>query len=121
MNEVQTGRRAGPTRRRHRFIFAYVDLFSLYRPDVRADLAEGKLFLFDVNETFLLATTLYVVIPSLMIYALTLVMSSRRRYSFWSSGTRGDWPQRFSPPSTRRPHRGCPPRSGRYHLRGRGA
>jgi hypothetical protein len=55
------------------FIFAYVDLFSLYRPDVRADLEAGRLFAFDVSQIFLFLTTLYVVLPSLMIY-LTLVM-----------------------------------------------
>ena len=55
------------------FIFAYVDLFSLYRPDVRADLEAGRLFAFDVGQTFLFVTTLYIVVPSLMIY-LTLVM-----------------------------------------------
>ena len=56
------------------FIFAYVDLFSLYRPDVRADLEAGRLFAFDVGQAFLFFTTLYIVLPSLMIY-LTLVMS----------------------------------------------
>ena len=54
------------------FIFAYVDVFSLYRADVRSDLDAGRLFAFDVNQTFLLLTTLYVLLPSLMIY-LTLV------------------------------------------------
>ena len=55
------------------FIFAYVDLFSLYRPDVRADLEAGRLSAFDVGQAFLFFTTLYIVLPSLMIY-LTLVM-----------------------------------------------
>ncbi len=55
------------------FIFAYVDLFSLYRPDVRADLEAGRLFAFDVSQTFLFFTTLYIIFPSLMIY-LTLVL-----------------------------------------------
>ncbi len=58
------------------FIFAYVDLFSLYRPDVRADIESGKVFVFDVNQTFLFLATIYVIIPSLMIY-LTLVMRPR--------------------------------------------
>jgi len=58
------------------FVFAYVDLFSLYRPDTRADLDAGRLAGFDVNQTFLLLTTLYIVIPSLMVY-LTLVMRPR--------------------------------------------
>ncbi|MFN3258530.1 MAG: DUF6326 family protein [Ilumatobacter sp.] len=55
------------------FVFAYVDVFSLYRPDVRARLDEGKVHEFAVSETFLFLTTLYIVIPSLMV-ALTLLM-----------------------------------------------
>jgi hypothetical protein len=55
------------------FVFAYVDLFALYRPDVRAALENGKIFVFDVSQTALLGMTLYIIIPSLMVY-LTLVM-----------------------------------------------
>jgi hypothetical protein len=58
------------------FVFAYVDLFSLYRPDVRAGLEAGKVFVFDVGQTFLFFTTLYVILPSLMIY-LSLVLPRR--------------------------------------------
>jgi hypothetical protein len=55
------------------FVFAYVDLFSLYRPDFRADLEAGEVGGFTVNQSFLLGTTAYVVIPSLMLFcALTL-------------------------------------------------
>jgi len=50
------------------FVFAYVDLFSLYRPDLRADLEAGEIGGFAVNQTFLLGTTAYVVIPSLMVF-----------------------------------------------------
>jgi Family of unknown function (DUF6326) len=57
------------------FVFAYVDLFSLYRPDFRADLDAGEVGGFDVNQAFLLGTTAYVVIPSLMVL-LTLVLPS---------------------------------------------
>jgi Family of unknown function (DUF6326) len=49
------------------FVFAYVDLFSLYRPDYRADLEAGEIGGFTVNQSFLLGTTVYVVIPSLMV------------------------------------------------------
>ena len=35
------------------FVFAYVDLFSLYRPDVRADLEADELGGFDINQWFL--------------------------------------------------------------------
>ena len=49
------------------FVFAYVDLFSLYRADVRADIAAGEIGGFTINQSFLLATTAYVVIPALMV------------------------------------------------------
>jgi Family of unknown function (DUF6326) len=58
------------------FVFAYVDLFSLYRSDVRADLEAGEIGGFDVNQAFLLATTAYVVMPSLMVF-LALILRAR--------------------------------------------
>ena len=58
------------------FVVAYVDLFSLYRPDVRADLEAGELGGFAVNQSFLLGTTVYVVIPSLMVFC-ALVLRPR--------------------------------------------
>lgn len=55
------------------FIFAYVDIFSLYRPDYRVGIEAGEIAGFTINQTFLLACTAYVVIPSLMVFlALTL-------------------------------------------------
>ena len=32
------------------FVFAYVDLFSLYRPDFRADIVAGEIAGFTINE-----------------------------------------------------------------------
>jgi len=58
------------------FIFAYVDLFSLYRADVRADIEAGKIFAFTIGQGFLLGVTIYVVLPSLMLF-LSLVLSAR--------------------------------------------
>jgi hypothetical protein len=58
------------------FIFAYVDIFSLYRPDFRADIEAGQISGFTVNESFLLVTTIYVVIPSLMVFG-ALVLRPR--------------------------------------------
>jgi hypothetical protein len=49
------------------FVFAYVDIFSFYRPDFRADVEAGEIGGFAVNQSFLLGTTVYVVIPSLMV------------------------------------------------------
>jgi hypothetical protein len=55
------------------FVFSYVDLFSLYRPDFRAGLEGGEISGFSINQSFLLGTTAYVAIPSLMVF-LTLIL-----------------------------------------------
>jgi len=54
-------------------VFAYVDLFSLYRSDFRADLEAGEIGGFAVNQSFLLGTTVYVVIPSLMVFCALIL------------------------------------------------
>jgi hypothetical protein len=58
------------------FIFVYVDLFSLFRADVRADLEAGRMFAFTVGQGFLLGVTIYVMVPSLMLF-LSLVLPPR--------------------------------------------
>lgn len=58
------------------FVFLYVDLFSLYRADVRADLEAGELGGFTIGQGFLVGITAYVVIPSLMVFG-TLVLPPR--------------------------------------------
>jgi hypothetical protein len=55
------------------FVWAYVDIFSLYRPDFRADLEAGQIAGFTVNQSFLFATTAYVVIPSLMVFGVLVL------------------------------------------------
>jgi hypothetical protein len=50
------------------FVFAYVDLFSLYRADVRADLEAGRVSVFSISQGFLLGVTVYVAVPSLMVF-----------------------------------------------------
>jgi hypothetical protein len=55
------------------FVFAYVDLFSLYRPDFRADIEAGEIAGFDIGQAFLLFTTIYIVVPSIMVF-LSLIL-----------------------------------------------
>jgi Family of unknown function (DUF6326) len=50
------------------FVFAYVDIFSLYKPEFRADLDAGEVGGFTIDQGFLVGTTVYVVIPSLMVF-----------------------------------------------------
>jgi hypothetical protein len=61
------------------FIFAYVDLFSLYRPDFGADLERRKVDAFDIDQTFLFFTTLYIIVPSLMVYVMLVMRAAVNR------------------------------------------
>lgn len=58
------------------FVFAYIDIFSLYKPGILDDIQAGKIYVFDITQTFLFFTTLFIVIPSLMIF-LSLVLPLR--------------------------------------------
>ena len=55
------------------FVFVCVDLFSLYRSDVRADIEAGKIAAFSIGQGYLLGVTVYVLLPSLMLF-LSLVL-----------------------------------------------
>jgi len=58
------------------FIFAYVDIFAFFRADVLQGALAGKVAVFTVDQSFLLLTTIYVIIPSLMI-SLSLILPPR--------------------------------------------
>jgi hypothetical protein len=68
------------------FVFVYVDLFGLYRRDIRADLEAGQVGGFTVNHSFLFATTAYVAIPTLMVFG-ALVPLAAVVYDAWT------WPR----------------------------
>ena len=61
------------------FVFVYVDYFSLYRPDVRAKMEAGEIGGFAVDQAFLLGTTVYVVIPSLMVFGALVLRPAVNR------------------------------------------
>jgi hypothetical protein len=58
------------------FVFAYVDIFAFFRSDILRGVMAGKVASFDINQMFLLLTTIYIVIPSVMVF-LTLVMKPK--------------------------------------------
>ncbi len=69
------------------FVFAYVDLFSFYRSDFRADVEAGEVGGFTVNQSFLLWTTAYVVVPSLMVFGAVVLPSRINRTANIALGT----------------------------------
>jgi len=58
------------------FVFAYVDIFAFFRKDILEGALAGKVGDFDVNQTFLALTTVYILIPCLVLF-LTLVLKAK--------------------------------------------
>jgi hypothetical protein len=60
------------------FVFAYVDIFGFYRSDVLDAALDGKVATtsFTVNQMFLTATLVYILIPALMV-VLSLLLKPR--------------------------------------------
>jgi len=55
------------------FVFAYGDIFGFFRPGLIQNVMAGKVSGLQVSQAFLLATSVYVAIPSAMVF-LTLVL-----------------------------------------------
>jgi hypothetical protein len=60
------------------FVFAYVDIFAFLRADVLRAALDGKVVSpsIDVNQAFLTATLIYILVPSLMV-VLSLLLKPR--------------------------------------------
>ena len=61
------------------FVFAYVDIFSFFRADIRADIEAGQVYVFEIGEGFLLGVTIYVLVPTLMVFASLVMRAARAR------------------------------------------
>ncbi len=63
------------------FVFAYVDIFGFWRDDVINGALAGKVPGpgFEINQAFLALTTIYIVIPSLMIIVSLLAPARMNR------------------------------------------
>lgn len=55
---------------------AFVDIFGLFRADVREQIESGSIYVFDIGPGFLLGVIIYVLIPTLMI-PLSLALPRR--------------------------------------------
>lgn len=58
------------------FLYAYGDIFAYFRPGFIDDVRAGEVFLFEINQVFLLAISIYVAIPAVMVL-LSLVLEPR--------------------------------------------
>jgi hypothetical protein len=61
------------------FLYIYVDYFHLYMPDSLNDILKGKVFAFEITQTFLLIALIGVIIPVLMIFLSTALPAGINR------------------------------------------
>jgi hypothetical protein len=64
------------------FLFAYGDIYTVYRAEKVREILDGKIAGIEVNQAFLMAASVYVAIPSVMVF-LSLVL--RPRVSRWTN------------------------------------
>lgn len=63
------------------FVFAYVDIFAFYRPGIIEGIMAGKVAAFQINQVFLFLTTLYVLIPSIMVFLSLILKPAVNRWA----------------------------------------
>lgn len=62
------------------FLYTYVDLFGLYMPGKIKDILAGKVFTFDISQTFLLVVMILVAIPAFMIFVSVALPNKVNRW-----------------------------------------
>lgn len=58
------------------FIYLYVDFFGLFQPGAIEQILEGKVWVFDITQTWAVSALILMMIPSLMVF-LPLVLMPR--------------------------------------------
>lgn len=69
------------------FVFAYVDIFVFYKPGIIEGIMAGKIAIFQVNQMFLFFTTLYILIPSMMVFLSLVLKPKINRFTNIAVGT----------------------------------
>lgn len=61
------------------FLYIYVDYFHLYMPGSLQDMLAGKVFTFDISQTFLIISLISVSIPAIMISLSVILPANANR------------------------------------------
>lgn len=63
------------------FLYIYVDYFHLYMPNSLEDMLAGRVFVFDVTQSYLVASLISVMIPALMIFLSVALPAKVNRWA----------------------------------------
>ena len=62
------------------FLYAYGDVFGFFRQDVLNAVKAGRVAGFEINQGFLLAVSIYILIPSAMVFLNLLIKAQLSRW-----------------------------------------
>lgn len=62
------------------FLYVYVDIFSFYKPGTVENILVGKVWEFDITQTWALSALILMTIPSVMIFLSLVVKPSVNRW-----------------------------------------
>ena len=63
------------------FMFAYVDIFSFYKPGVVRDILRGKVWEFDITQVWALGALALMTVPALMVFLSVGLRSAASRWA----------------------------------------
>ena len=63
------------------FLYIYVDYFALYMTGKIADIASGRIFVFDINQVFIFSALVSMSIPALMIFLCMMLPTTINRWT----------------------------------------
>ena len=62
------------------FLYIYVDYFALYMPEKVASILQGKVFVFEISQGFLMTALASMSIPALMIFLSVVLPAKANRW-----------------------------------------
>ncbi len=68
------------------FIYIYVDIIGFFQPGLIEDILVGKVWVFDITQTWLLLSVMLMTIPGLMVYLSLILPAKANRYTNISLG-----------------------------------
>lgn len=63
------------------FLYVYVDYFALYMPEKVASILQGKVFVFEISQGFLMTALASMSIPALMIFLSVVLPAKANRWT----------------------------------------
>lgn len=63
------------------FMYVYVDIIGFYQPGLIEDILVGKVWVFDITQTWMLSSLMLMTIPTLMVFLSLALPAKANRYT----------------------------------------